>query len=185
MPRLPPPRSGGTVDNTAVPHVVPSDYGLTEEAIEEIRARDQRQARLFARLLMAGCGALWLAFSALIYAHSARRAPLLGLVMAPLLGALGAVIGGLPIAVLSGIVSWLRYPRHPKAAALERYEAATVGIRPCDVCRLAQGDSTPREGVTYCGRCGAWICPSCRRRYDLRAIAALKRGRDPEGGRAS
>jgi hypothetical protein len=177
MPRLRPPRSGGTVDNTAVPHVVPSDYGLTEEAIEEIRARDQRQARLFARLLMVGCGALWLAFSALIYAHSARRAPLLGLVMAPLLGGLGAAIGGLPVAILGGIVSWIAYPKHPLAGALEIYEAATAGIRVCDVCLLALGDDTPKEGVSYCGRCGAWMCPDCRKRYDLRAIAALRRAR--------
>ena len=168
-----------------MPVVLPADYGLTESTIDEIRARDERQARLFARLLMGGCGALWLVLTALVYGYSVRRAPLLGLAMAPLLGGLGAVIGGLPVAILGGIVSWLRYPPHPKAAALERYEAATAGIRPCDVCRLAQGDGAPREGVTYCGRCGAWICPACRRRYDLRAIAALKRRRGPEGGRAS
>lgn len=168
-----------------MPGDLPADFGLTEKTIDEIRARDERQARLFARLLMGGCGALWLALTALVYGYAVRRAPLLGLVMAPLLGGLGAVIGGLPIAILGGIVSWLRYPPHPKAAALERYEAATAGIRPCDVCRLAQGDTTPREGVTYCGRCGAWICPACRGRYDLRAIAALKRGRAPEGGRPS
>ena len=168
-----------------MPGVLPADYGLTDSTIEEIRARDERQARLFARFLMGGCGALWLALTALVYGYSVRRAPFLGLAMAPLLGGLGAVIGGLPIAILGGIVSWLFYPPHPKAAALERYEAATAGIRPCDVCRLAQGDGTPKNGVTYCGRCGAWICPACRRRYDLRAIAALKRGRAPEGGRAS
>ena len=79
--------------------------------------------------------------------------------MAPLLGGLGAVIGGLPIAILGAVVSWLAYPRHPQAGALERYEAATAGIRVCDVCRLARGDGTPKEGVAYCGRCGAWICP--------------------------
>lgn len=167
---------GKTSDNGAVPHVPPSDFGLTEGAIEEIRARDERQALLFARFLLAGGGALWLLLTALIYIHSARRDPLLGLVMAPLLGGLGAVIGGLPIAILGAIVSWLAYPTHPQAGALERYEAATAGIRVCDVCRLACGDSTPKEGVIYCGRCGAWICPACRRRYDLRAIAALKRG---------
>ena len=160
-----------------MPQVAPSDFGLTEKAIEEIRARDERQARLFARFLMGGCGALWLVFSALIYAHSARRAPLLGLVMAPLLGGLGAAIGGLPIAVLAGVVSWMAYPKHPLAAALESYEAATAGIRACDVCLLALGDGTPKEGVAYCGRCGAFLCPDCRRRYDLRAIAALKRAR--------
>ncbi len=157
--------------------ILPSDFGLTERAIEEIRARDERQALLFARFLLAGCGALWLLLTALIYSYSARRDPLLGLVMAPLLGGLGAVIGGLPIAILGAIVSWLAYPKHPQARALESYEAATAGIRVCDVCRLACGDSTPKEGVAYCGRCGAWICPDCRRRYDLRAIAALKRGR--------
>jgi len=166
-----------TMDNTVMARILPIDFGLTERAIEEIRVRDERQAHLFARLLMGGCGGLWLLATVLIYAYSARRAPLLGLVMAPLLGGLGAAIGGLPIAILSAIVSWLAYPKHPLAGALERYEAATAGIRVCDVCRLACGDSTPKEGVAYCGRCGAWICPDCRRRYDLRAIAALKRGR--------
>jgi hypothetical protein len=159
-----------------------SDFGLTEDAIEEIRARDQKQARLFVDLLLSGCGALWLALTVLIYTTSARRSPVLGLLMAPLLGGVGAVIGGLPIAVFSAAVSWLVHPRHPKAAALERYEAATAGIRVCDVCRLARGDSTLKEGVTYCGRCGAWLCPACRRRYDRRAIAALRRAREPGGG---
>lgn len=157
--------------------ILPSDFGLTESVIEEVRARDERQARLFARLLIGGCGALWLVLTALIYGYSARRSPLLGLVMAPVLGALGAVIGGLPIAIVGTAVSWLACPTHPQAGALERYEAATAGIRTCDVCRLARGDDTPKEGVAYCGRCGAWICPECRRRYDLRAIAALKRSR--------
>jgi hypothetical protein len=160
-----------------VARILPSDFGLTDKAIEEIRARDEGQATLFVRLLLGGCGALWLAFTVFIYAHSARRAPLLGLLVAPLLGGLGAAIGGLPIAMLGAIVSWLAYPKHPQAGALERYEVATAGIRVCDVCRLASGDNTPKEGVSYCGRCGAWICPECRGRYDLRAIAALKRGR--------
>jgi hypothetical protein len=167
-----------------VAQIPPSGFGLTERVIEEIRARDEKQSRLFAWLLVGGCGALWLVLTALIYVHSARRAPLLGLVMAPLLGGLGAAIGGLPIAVLGGVVSWLAYPRHPLAGALERYEEATAGIRTCDVCRLANGDDTPKEGVAFCGRCGAWICPDCRRRYDLRAIAALKRARAQGAGAA-
>ena len=125
------------MDNTAMARILPSDFGLTERAIEEIRVRDERQALLFARFLLTGCGALWLLLTALIYAYSARRAPLLGLVMAPLLGGLGAVIGGLPIAILGAVVSWLAYPTHPQAGALQRYEAATAGIRVCDVCRLA------------------------------------------------
>ena len=163
------------MDNTAVPPVSPGDFGLTEKAIEEIRVRDEKQAQMFLRLLLRGCGLVWLLLTVLIYANSARRAPLLGLALAPLFGGLGAVVGGLPIAVLSAVVSWVVYPRHPKASALERYEAATAGIRVCDVCRLARGDDTLKEKVTYCGRCGAFLCPDCRGRYDLRAIAALKR----------
>ena len=164
---------------------VPGDFGLTERTIEEIRARDQGQTRLFIGFLLGGCGVLWVVLTALVYANSVRRAPLLGLVMAPALGGLGAVIGGLPMAILATVVSLLAYPKHPKAAALERYEAATAGIRVCDVCRLARGDETPKEGVAYCGRCGAWMCPDCRRRYDLRAIAALKRERGRGGGDAA
>ena len=160
-----------------MPGISPSQFGLTEETIEEIRARDQSQTRLFIGFLLWGCGALWVVLTVLVYAHSARNAPLLGLVMAPALGGLGAVIGGLPMAILAAVVSLLAYPKHPKAGALERYEAATAGIRVCDVCRLARGDETPKDGVAYCGRCGAWVCPDCRRRYDLRAIAALRRER--------
>lgn len=163
------------MDNTAVPLAPPGDFGLTERSIEEIRVRDEKQAQLFVRVLVRGCGILWLVLSVLIYASSAQRSPLLGLALAPLLGGLGAAIGGLPMAVLSAVVSWVVYPRHPQASALERYEAATAGIRVCDVCRLARGDDTLKEGVSFCGRCGAWICPDCRGRYDLRAIAALKR----------
>lgn len=167
-----------------MPEALLADFGLTERMIDEIRARDERQARLFARILTYGFAALWLVLTALVYGHAMRRAPLLGLLMAPLLGAIGAVIGAPPIAILGGLVSWLTYPRHPMAAALERYEAATAGYRECDVCRLAQGDPTPKEGVTYCGRCAAWICPACRQRYDRRVIAALKRSRGPDAGGA-
>jgi hypothetical protein len=170
------------MDNSRMPSVVPGDFGLTEEMIAEIRARDEKQARLFVRFLMGGCGALWVVLTGLIFTHSAPGAPLVGLVMAPLLGGLGAAIGGLPIAILGGAVSWLTYPRHPRAGALEAYEEATAGIRVCDVCLLAMGDDTPKDGVIYCGRCGAWICPTCRRRYDLRAIAALKRARAQGAG---
>ena len=158
-----------------MPAPLPAEFGLTEGTIREIRARDERQADLFVRVVLGSLGGLWLTFTVLIYAYSARRAPLLGLVMAPLLAGLGAVIAGLPIAMVGGLLSWLVYPPHPMSAALERYEAATVGVRTCDVCRLARGDSTPRKGVSYCGRCDAWMCPECRRRYDRRAIAALRR----------
>jgi hypothetical protein len=121
-------------------------------------------------------GTLWLTLTVLIYVYAAPRVPLLGLVMAPLLAGLGAVAVGLPIAMVGGLLSWFVYPPHPMTAALERYEAATAGIRTCDVCRLARGDSTPKSGVSFCGRCDAWVCPECRHRYDRRAIAALRRG---------
>jgi hypothetical protein len=170
------------VHNSPVSRALPSDFGLTDAAIEEIRARDRRQAGLFVRIVVGTLGTLWLTFTVLIYVYSARRAPLLGLVMAPLLAGLGAVIAGLPIAMVGGLLSWFVHPPHPMTAALERYEAASAGVRTCDVCRLAQGDATPREGVSYCGRCGAWICPECRRRYDRRAIAALKRAGAQGGG---
>jgi hypothetical protein len=153
----------------------PEDFGLTESRIAQIRARDQKQARLFVELLLIGGVLVWVVLTVLVYANAAKRSPLLSLVMAPLLAALGAMIAGLPIALLSAVFSWLLHPRHPQAAALERYEAANAGIRVCDVCWWARGDQTPKERVTYCGHCGAFLCPDCRQRYDLRAIAALKR----------
>jgi hypothetical protein len=166
-----------------VPGPTPAELGLTEAAIEDIRLRDRRQARLFVALLSRGVLVLWLVLSAWVYSRSYRGAPLLGLLMAPLLGGLAAMIGGLPLAILSAVVSWFRHPPHPQAGALERYEAASVGIRVCDVCYLARGDGTVKERVSYCGRCGAWICPDCRQRYDLRAIAALKRAALGESAR--
>jgi hypothetical protein len=165
-----------------MPETLPGEYGLTETTIQEIRARDRRQADLFVRIVVGSLGTLWLIFTVLIYVHAARRSPLLGLVMAPLLAGLGAVIAGLPIAMVGGLLSWFVYPPHPMSAALERYEAATAGVRTCDVCRLARGDSAPRKGVSFCGRCDAWICPECRRRYDRRAIAALKRAKAQGAG---
>ena len=154
----------------------PEDFGLSEGLIEKIRARDEKQAQLFVYLLVRGVAVVFLLLAVLIYVRSLERAPLTGLVMAPLLGALGAAIAALPIAILSALFSWFLDPRHPLSGPLERYESATAGIRVCDVCRLARGDETPKENVSYCGRCGAYLCPDCRQRYDLRAIAALKRG---------
>lgn len=176
---------GARDDNGGVGLSLPEDFGLTEGLIEEIRARERRQAELFVRLLLGGCGGLWLALTLLIYLHAAGRSPVLGLVMAPLLGGLGAAIGGLPVAILAAVAARLACPPHRRAGALDRYEEATAGVRVCEVCHLARGDDTPKPGVMYCARCGAFICPDCRTRYDLRAIAALRRrpprGSDPPG----
>jgi hypothetical protein len=157
--------------------ISPGDFGLTESVIDEIRARERKQAQLFVNLLLWGCGLLWPILAFLIYVNSVRQTSLVRLLAAALLGLLGAVIGGFPIAIVSAVLSWLSFPRHPQAKALERYEAATVGIRVCEVCLLVRRDDTPKEGVAYCSRCGAWICPDCRGRYTLRAIAALVKGR--------
>jgi hypothetical protein len=46
--------------------------------------------------------------------------------------------------------------------------------RYCDVCWLTKGDKTYKY-VRYCATCDAYICDDCRRRWDLRAIAAMKR----------
>jgi hypothetical protein len=164
----------------------PEEFGLSEGLIAEIRARDERQARLFVDLLLVGVGLVFVVLTLAFYVRGFSRSPISGLLVAPLLAALGAAVAGLPIAVASALFSWFLHPRHPLSGALERYEAATAGIRTCDVCRLARGDETAKEGVIWCGRCGAYVCPDCRGRYDLRAIAALKRGRgersDPPTG---
>jgi hypothetical protein len=151
------------------------DYGLTEDLVAEIHAREQRQFEVFVRLSGWGCGMVWLALTIVVYARSARSSPLLGLAVAPFLGVLGAAVAALPITLVSGVLSLVACPRHPQAKALERYEAAAAETRPCDVCVLARGDHSPKRHVAYCGVCSAWLCADCRQRYDLRAIAALKR----------
>lgn len=45
--------------------------------------------------------------------------------------------------------------------------------RECDVCVLLHGDRGLKM-VTYCGLCESWLCRRCQKRYDLRAIAAIK-----------
>jgi hypothetical protein len=158
--------------------------GLSPELVDEIRARDRRQFELFVRITLGGAALLWVVLGLLVYSRSFAQAPLLGLAVAPILAGLGAVIGALPIALVAGAAILVFYPRHPKAAALDRYEAAHARTRPCDVCILVRGDRRPRDDVAYCARCDAWLCPDCRGRYDLRAIAALRaRGgrREPAG----
>lgn len=43
----------------------------------------------------------------------------------------------------------------------------------CDVCVLAL-DNREEKSVSFCTLCKAWLCASCRGRYDMRAIAMLK-----------
>jgi hypothetical protein len=157
------------------------EYGLTEQLVDEIRARENRQFEVFVRVTAGGAALLWLVFTVFVYSHSSPRAPLLGLVAAPLLAMAGAVIASLPLGLVTGLAVLLLFPRHPRAKALEEYEKATAHVRPCDVCVLARGDHRPREGVSFCSRCGAWLCPQCRVRYDLRAIAALRARARPQG----
>jgi hypothetical protein len=44
----------------------------------------------------------------------------------------------------------------------------------CDVHSILDGDGSLRE-VKYCPVCDANLCDDCRGRYDLRAVAAIKR----------
>jgi hypothetical protein len=163
----------------------PEEYGLSETIVDEIRAREQRQFELFVKMTGAGSGVAWLLFTVFLYSHSFRQAPLLGLAAAPLLALAGAVVSALPIAIACGLGVLLLYRRHPKARALERYEADTTPVRQCEVCVLARGDLRLREGVVFCARCDAWICPECRVRYDLRAIAALRARAKPKPDQGS
>jgi len=157
------------------------EYGLSEAVVDEIRARDQRQLELFLKLTGGSAAVLWLFLTVSVYARSFGSAPVLGLLVAPLLALLGAVIGALPIALVCGVGVLVLCPRHPMAGALERYQAAHSRTRPCDVCILVRGDHGPRPGVAYCARCDAWLCPDCRGRFDLRAIAALRAARARDG----
>jgi hypothetical protein len=150
------------------------DHGLSEAIVEEVRAHERRQFELFLRVTGGGVAAVWAVLTVLAYSRSFERTPLLGLVASPLLALLGAAIAALPLAIICGSGVLLLYPRHPRAKALEQYEAATAHVRSCDVCVLARGDDGLKEGVAYCARCDAWLCPACRGRYDLRAIAALR-----------
>lgn len=48
----------------------------------------------------------------------------------------------------------------------------------CDVCRLVDGDMTPKN-CSYCGLCDSWICPEDQNRWDRRARAFLRRRLEP------
>ena len=152
-----------------------AEFGLNEATLTEIRSAEERRARVFKRLLLVLCGLLWAALTAALYGRWGRGGPLLGLLGAALFAAMGAALGALPLGLLAAAASWLAAPPHPKAADLDRYEAARSQRRVCEVCALVRGNETPRHDVAFCARCNAWLCESCRRRYDLRALAALRR----------
>jgi hypothetical protein len=40
-------------------------------------------------------------------------------------------------------------------------ENPTFETRPCDVCRLVDGDVTPKK-CFYCSFCKAWLCDNCK-----------------------
>lgn len=151
------------------------DYGLTEQLVEQIRDRERREFRLFVRLLIGGCSVLWAFLTAVTYVYWTRRSPLLGFLAASFFALIATFFGGLPVAAASALLSIIVFPRHPRASALERYERAASRLRACDVCVLARGDHGLKDDVSYCGTCAAWICGACRNRYDVRAIAALRR----------
>lgn len=44
----------------------------------------------------------------------------------------------------------------------------------CDVCLYADGNSE-KKIVTYCRRCKAWICQTCKPNYFKRALASINK----------
>jgi len=150
------------------------DHGLSKAIVEEVRAHERRQFELFVRVTGGAVAVVWVILTILVYSRSFERTPILGLVASFLLALLGAVIAAFPLAIVCGAGVLLLCPRHPRAKAVEHYETATAQVRTCDVCVLARRDDGVKEDVSYCARCNAWLCPACRGRYDLRAIAALR-----------
>jgi len=152
-----------------------ADFGLDEALAESIRAQDGRRRRGFTRIMAWGTLVIWLCWSAGLYFLWLSRGSSARLALALLFGLVPAGFAVLPLSVVASIASSLFWPRHPKGAALDRYDEARGHVRPCDVCTMALGDASPKADVYFCPTCDAWICGACRRRYDLRAIAALKR----------
>ena len=151
------------------------EYGLSEAVVDEIRARDQRQLELFLKLTGGSAAVLWLFLTVSVYARSFGSAPVLGLLVAPLLALLGAVIGALPIALVCGVGVLVLCPRHPMAGTLERHQAAHSRTRPC-------GRVHPRPGRPRPAAGGRLLCPL--RRLALSGLPrSLRPARDrrPQG----
>jgi hypothetical protein len=152
-----------------------TDFGLDEAAGEAVRRQEGRRRRAFTWIMAWGSATIWVAWSAGLYFLWLRTGALSRLALALLFGLVAAALAAVPLSVVAAIACSLFWPRHPQADQLDRYEKARGNVRPCDVCIMTVGDASPKADVHYCPRCGAWICAECRPRYDLRAIAALKR----------
>jgi hypothetical protein len=152
----------------------PRDVGLDADLVREIRSRDATRRKVFARAMASGFGVIWVCWSIGLYVLWLRGGGAAHLALAILLGLIAAALGSIPLSMLTAIASTILLPRHARSGDLDRYDAAVGNVRPCDVCVLAMGDHAPKPRVSFCPRCDAWVCESCRRRYDLRAIAALK-----------
>lgn len=59
-------------------------------------------------------------------------------------------------------------PTHEGGHPIE--ENPQMEMRVCDVCRVVDGDVTPKE-CFYCGFCKAWICDNCKWHLPKRAKA--------------
>jgi hypothetical protein len=151
------------------------DFGLDEALVAAIREQELRRRRAFTQILAWGSLAIWICWSALLHLLWLKTGGLARLALALALGLIPALFAALPLSVVAAIACSVFWPRHRQAVQLDRYEEACGHVRPCDVCILALQDASPKADVHYCPPCEAWICESCRRRYDLRAIAALKR----------
>lgn len=152
-----------------------AEFGLDEAVAEEVRRRDRARRRAFSLILAWGFVTIWACWSVALYLLWLGRGGLGRIALAALLGLVAAGLAALPLSILTALATAVLRPRHARAADLDRYEKQVGNVRPCDVCVLAMGDRSEKPRVTFCPRCDAWVCESCRERYDLRAIAALKR----------
>lgn len=158
---------------TALPPL--AEFGLDEAVAEEVRRRDRARRRAFTLVMAWGFLAIWACWSAALYLFWLRTGGLGRIALAALLGLVAAGFAALPLSIVAALATAVLRPRHARAADLDRYEKEVGNVRQCDVCVLAMGDRSEKPRVAFCPRCDAWVCEGCRERYDLRAIAALKR----------
>jgi len=152
-----------------------SDFELDEALVDAIREQEARRRRAFTQITVWGSLTIWICWSTLLYLLWLKTDSPARLALSLALGLIPAVFALVPLSVLATFACSLFWPRHRQAAQLDRYDEARGHVRPCDVCIMALQDRSPKADVHFCPRCDAWICEACRHRYDLRAIAALKR----------